>query len=134
MIQFAAPGPAGVEHLPDALPLGQLLLADRQGQLQSHLLPPLLPLPAPLLPLPLVHLAPPSRPLCSRGDDLPPLTSRLVHRPATLWSYPGSKPKAKGVAQELQREAEVRHLERENILKRENINERETINGREINN
>ena len=113
-----APGPAGVEHLPGPLPLGQLLLAGRQGQLQPPLLPSLLPLPAPLL---LVHLAPP-RPLRGRRGHLPPLASRVANRPS-FRPHPRPKPKAKGVAQELQREAKVSgHLKRENINGREKLN------------
>ena len=95
----AAPGrPAGLEHLPNAFPLGRLLLADGQGQLQSPLLPSLLPLSTTLLLL-LLHLSPP-RPL-----HLPPVAPRLAHRPA-LRPDPGQR-QAKGVAQELQRETEV---------------------------
>ena len=109
MTSFPAPGPAGLEHLPGALPLGQLLLADRQGQLQPHLLPALLPLPAPLLPR-LLHLPAP-RPL----SNLSPLIStRAANRP-TLRTHPGAKPKAKGVAQELQRETEVSDLKWKSI-------------------
>ena len=103
LLPSSAPCPAGVEHLPGPLPLGQLLLAGRQGQLQPHLLPSLLPLPAPLL---RVHLAPP-RPLRGRRGNLPPLASRVANRPS-LRPHPRPKPKAKGVAQELQRETEVR--------------------------
>ena len=107
MTSFPAPGPAGLEHLPGALPLGQLLLADRQGQLQPHLLPALLPLPAPLLPR-LLHLPAP-RPL----SNLPPPSTRAANRPS-LRTHPG-QPKAKGVAQELQRETEVSDLKWKNI-------------------
>ena len=113
----SAPGPAGVEHLPGALPLGQLLLAGRQGQLQPHLPPSLPPPPAALL---LVHLAPP-RPL--RGH-LPPLVSRVANRPS-LRPHTRPKPKAKGVAQELQREAKVSG---EDPDSRGNINGREKLN------
>ena len=101
LLPSSAPCPAGVEHLPGPLPLGQLLLAGRQGQLQPHLLPSLLPLPAPLLHLSLIHLAPLRGPL-----DLPPPASRAANRPA-LRPHPCPKPKAKGAAQELQREAKV---------------------------
>ena len=106
----AAPGPARFEHLPGPLPLGQLLLADRQGQLQPHLLPSLLPLAAPLLPR-LIHVTPP-RPL-SWGSNIPPPASRAANRP-TLRTHPGES-KAKGFAQELQREKEVSDLKWKNI-------------------
>ena len=108
----AAPGrPAGLERLPNAFPLGRLLLADGQGQLQSPLLPSLLPLSTTLLLL-LLHLSPP-RPL-----HLPPVAPRLAHRPA-LRPDPGQC-QAKGVAQELQRETEVSDVGEVKIINNKN--------------